>query len=64
MKKKVLVVYATRAGSTGEVAQVISERLCAMGFDAQIQSVESVNNLSGFQAVVIGSAVRYGAWLP
>lgn len=64
MTKKALVVYATRAGSTGEVAQVISERLCAMGFDAEVQPVESVSSLSGFQAVVLGSAVRYGAWLP
>jgi hypothetical protein len=30
VKKKALVVYASRAGSTGEVAQVIAERLCAM----------------------------------
>ena len=64
MKKKALVVYATRAGSTGEVAQIISERLCALGFDAEVQPVESVSSLSGFQAVVLGSAVRYGAWLP
>ena len=62
--KKALVVYATRAGSTGEVAQVVSERLCAMGFDAEVQPVEAVNSLAGFQAVVLGSAVRYGAWLP
>ena len=64
MKKRALVVYATRAGSTGEVAQAISERLCTMGFDAEVQPVESVSILSGFQAVVLGSAVRYGAWLP
>ena len=64
MKKRALVVYATRAGSTGEVAQVISERLCAMGFDAEVQPVESVGSLAGFEAVVLGSAVRYGAWLP
>ena len=64
MKKKALVVYATRAGSTGEVAQVICERLCAMGFDAAVQPVDSVSSISGYQAVVLGSAVRYGAWLP
>ena len=64
MKKRALVVYATRAGSTGEVAQTISERLCAIGFDAEVQPVEAVNSLAGFQAVVLGSAVRYGAWLP
>ena len=64
VKKRALVVYATRAGSTGEVAQAISERLCAIGFDAEVQPVEVVNSLAGFQAVVLGSAVRYGAWLP
>ena len=63
MKKRALVVYATRAGSTGEVAQAISERLCAMGFDAEVQPVELVSSLVGFEAVVLGSAVRYGAWL-
>jgi menaquinone-dependent protoporphyrinogen oxidase len=64
VKNKALVVYATRAGSTGEVARVISERLCALGFDAEVQPVESVSSLSAFKAVVLGSAVRYGAWLP
>jgi menaquinone-dependent protoporphyrinogen oxidase len=64
VKKKTLVAYATRSGSTGEVAKVISERLCALGFDAEVQPVESVSSLSGYQAVVLGSAVRYGAWLP
>jgi menaquinone-dependent protoporphyrinogen oxidase len=29
MKNKVLMVYATRAGSTGEVADAIARRLCA-----------------------------------
>ena len=37
MNNKALVVYATRAGSTGDVAHLISERLCAMGFDAEDQ---------------------------
>jgi menaquinone-dependent protoporphyrinogen oxidase len=64
MKKKVLVVYASRAGSTGEVAQAISERLCGMGFDAEVRPVETVSSLVGFEAVVLGSAVRYGTWLP
>lgn len=64
MNKKALVVYATRAASTGEVAQAISERLCANGFDAEVQPVDAVSSLAGFQAVVLGSAIRYSAWLP
>jgi CubicO group peptidase (beta-lactamase class C family) len=64
MKRKVLIAYASRAGSTGEVAQAISERLCAQGFDAEVRPVDSVKSLDGFQAVVLGSAIRYSAWLP
>jgi len=64
MNRKWLVVYASRAGSTGEVAQAIAERLCAQGFDADVRPVTAVGSLDGFQAVVLGSAIRYGAWLP
>lgn len=64
MKNRVLIAYATRAGSTGEVAQAISERLCAQGFDAEVRPVDLVKSLDGFQAVVLGSAIRYSAWLP
>lgn len=64
MNRKLLVTYATRAGSTGEVAQAIAERLCSQGFDAEVRPVAAVGSLDGFQAVVLGSAVRYGAWLP
>lgn len=64
MKTKVLVTYATRAGSTGEVAQAISERLGALGFDAEVRPVAAVNSLNGFRAVVLGSPIRYSTWLP
>jgi len=61
---KLLVTYATRAGSTAEVAQAIGERMCSQGFDAELRPVAAVGSLDGYQAVVLGSAVRYGAWLP
>ncbi len=65
MHKRALVVYATRAGSTCEVAQAVSERLCPMGFDAEVQPIESVSSLVGYQAVVMGHrrSLRC-AWLP
>jgi menaquinone-dependent protoporphyrinogen oxidase len=62
--KRVLVAYATRAGSTAEVAQAVAQRLCAAGFDAEVRPVEDVKSLDGFDAVVLGSAIRYSAWLP
>lgn len=64
VKQKILMPYATRAGSTGEVAQAISERLCAQGFNAEVRPIETVTSLDGFRAAVLGSAIRYSAWLP
>jgi flavodoxin len=64
---KILVVYATRAGSTAEVAQAIGQELCAAGAEAVVHEVgraEHVADLATFESVVLGSAMRYGAWLP
>jgi menaquinone-dependent protoporphyrinogen oxidase len=64
MDQRILVGYATRAGSTMEVAQAISDRLCQQGYRAEVSPIESVNNLAAFQAIILGSAIRYGSWLP
>jgi menaquinone-dependent protoporphyrinogen oxidase len=64
MKKKILVAYASRAGSTSDVAQAISEQLCALGFDAIALPVKSVKKIDGYDAAILGSAVYYGTWLP
>ena len=64
MNTKVLVAYATRAGSTGEIADAIGQQLCAEGFEADVKEVSAVASVQGYGAVVLGSAVRYGSWLP
>jgi menaquinone-dependent protoporphyrinogen oxidase len=64
MKRKILVAYASRAGSTSDVAQAIAEQICAMGFDAVALPVKSVKNINNYDAVILGSAVYYGTWLP
>ncbi len=64
MSKKILVAYATRTGSTGEVADAISRRLCASGLSSEVRPVAEVASLEGYSAIVLGSAVRYSAWLP
>jgi menaquinone-dependent protoporphyrinogen oxidase len=64
MKNIVLIVYASRAGSTGEVADSIARRLCELGFEVDVRDVGKVSSLDGYQSVVLGSAIRYGSWLP
>ena len=64
MKKRVLVTYASRCGSTGGVAEALGQVLCAMGTPVDVRLVKSVKDLSPYQAVIVGSAIRMGKWLP
>ena len=66
MAGKILVAYATRAGSTGEVAQAVAEALRTRGGGETVDviPVNEVTDLSPYWAVIIGSAIRYGKWLP
>jgi menaquinone-dependent protoporphyrinogen oxidase len=64
MKKRILVTYATRAGSTAEVAAAIGKTLNQRGFSVDVKSVKEQPELGDYQAVVCGSAIRMGNWLP
>ncbi len=64
MANKIIVAYATRTGSTAEAADRIARRLCAAGMSAQARPVAEVTSLDGYSAAILGSAVRYSAWLP
>jgi len=64
MKKRVLISYASRCGSTGGVAEAIGQVLCEMGASTDIRLVRNVNDLSAYHAVIVGSAIRRGKWLP
>jgi menaquinone-dependent protoporphyrinogen oxidase len=64
MDGKILVAYATRTGSTAEVAEAIAKRLCATGLSAEVRPVSDLADLSGYSGAVLGSAIRYAAWLP
>lgn len=63
MPKPILIAYASRCGSTREVAQEIAKTLVASGLEAQALPFAEVAGLDGYRAVVLGSAVRYGHWL-
>lgn len=64
MNPKVLVTYATRCGSTAEIAQAVADELANRGFAVDIRPVQQVNQVDKYGAVVIGSAVRFGQVLP
>ena len=62
MKTKVLVAYATKYGSTKEIAEKIGEVLNQSGLNADIRDVKQVKDLSECDAVVLGSAAYIGSW--
>lgn len=64
MTQKILVTYATRAGSTAEIAAAIGQTLATRGFNVEVKPVKKVSALDGYQAVILGSAIRMGSWLP
>lgn len=59
---RVLVAYASKHGSTAEIAATISARLRAHGLHADTRFVDTVVSLSGYDAVVLGSAVYADNW--
>jgi menaquinone-dependent protoporphyrinogen oxidase len=58
----ILVAYASKHGSTAEIARRIAERLSERGHDAEARSVDELDRLDRLEALVLGSAVYAGAW--
>ncbi len=62
--KKILITYASRAGSTAEIAEVIGKALSQGGTKVEVLPMQDVKDLSMYRAVVAGSAMRSSKWLP
>ena len=64
MSNRILVTYASRTGSTAEVAEAIGKTLSEGGARVDVIPMNDVKELSPYQAVVAGSAIRGSKWLP
>jgi len=62
MSTSVLVGYATRYGSTQEVAEAIAATLREGGFAVDIQPLREVHTLEGYSAVVLGAPLFMFRW--
>jgi len=60
----ILVTYATRSGSTAEVAHAIGDILQTHAFKVDVLPMQEVTDIASYDAVVAGSAIRVDNWLP
>jgi menaquinone-dependent protoporphyrinogen oxidase len=57
---KLLVTYATMAGSTAEVAQAVAEEVARYGFQVDVLPLEQVKDLRAYEGVVVGGPMIMG----
>ena len=63
---KALVIYATRKGSTKNIAELIAEGIRIDGGEAEVKNVTEVKkeeDLAGYDGYVFGSATYHGAMM-
>jgi menaquinone-dependent protoporphyrinogen oxidase len=62
MEPKTLIAYASKHGSTHEVAEQVADVLRAGGLDVDVRAASSVEDVDAYDAVVIGGALYMGHW--
>ena len=62
MSARVLVAYATKHGSTREVAQAIAETLADAGLVAEVRPAAEVEEVEPYAAVVLGGSLYMTRW--
>jgi menaquinone-dependent protoporphyrinogen oxidase len=60
MAEDVLIAYASKRGSTEQVARRIGEALRGQGFSTRIEPAGKCRDLDGFRAVVLGGSIYVG----
>lgn len=60
MPARILVAYATRKGSTAEIARAIGNELQSAGHHTDVAAMKSIISLEGYDAVIIGAPVYMG----
>ena len=60
--KSILLAYASRFGSTQEVAETIAATLREAGLEVDLQPMQEVKSLDRYDAVVLGAAIYNAKW--
>lgn len=59
---RVLVTFASKHGSTAQVAERIAHALLGSGAKVDVLPVREVDDVARYEAVVLGSSVYFGKW--
>jgi menaquinone-dependent protoporphyrinogen oxidase len=61
---KILITYATRTGSSKGVSEAIGKTLSELGENVEVISMNDVKDITSYKAIIAGSAIQAGKWLP
>jgi menaquinone-dependent protoporphyrinogen oxidase len=60
MAAQILVAYASKTGSTAEIAQAVGKELQSAGYSTDVAEMKAVSSLADYHAVVIGGPLYMG----
>ena len=61
---RILIAVASRHGGTRGIAEAIGQELRTAGHSVTVEHAGGAQDIKGYDAAVVGSAVYMGAWLP
>ncbi len=64
LSQKVLVAYDSKHGSTEEIAEFIAGILAEKDFLVDVETAHKVDDVSQYDAIVLGSPIYYSTFLP
>jgi menaquinone-dependent protoporphyrinogen oxidase len=59
---RVLVAYGSERGGTEEIAEWVADTLRTRGLDVDLRRADQVEDVTGYDAVVLGGALYVGRW--
>lgn len=62
--KKLLVAYATKTGSTAQVAEALGKSLSGKGLSVEVRNMRDVASLDGYAGAALGAPINGMRWMP